>query len=63
MSVALDNCMIFRRRGIAKKILDEVEAWAKELNFAECALEMGVKQPESVALYRKGGYEIIPNYF
>jgi putative acetyltransferase len=51
-----------RGRGIAKLILDELEAWAKESGYAECVLETGWKQPEAIALYRKGGYEIIPNY-
>lgn len=51
-----------RNRGIAARILSELEAWAKELNFAECVLETGLKQPEAVHLYQKGGYEIIRNY-
>lgn len=34
----------------------------KELNFTECVLETGVKQPDAIALYRKSGYGIIPNY-
>jgi GNAT superfamily N-acetyltransferase len=51
-----------RNRGIAAKILLELEGWAKELNFSECILETGWKQPEAVRLYQKSGYEIIPNY-
>jgi putative acetyltransferase len=51
-----------RGRGIAKLILGELEAWAKESDYTECVLETGLKQPEAIALYRKGGYEIIPNY-
>ena len=51
-----------RNQGIAGKILSELEAWANELNFAECVLETGLKQPEAVHLYQKSGYEIIPNY-
>lgn len=51
-----------RGRGIAGEILAELENWAKELNFTECILETGLKQPEAIALYRKSGYEIIPNY-
>jgi putative acetyltransferase len=52
----------WRGRGIAGKILSELEMWAKELNFSECVLETGWKQPEAVCLYQKSGYEIIPNY-
>ena len=51
-----------RGRGIAGKVLTELEMWAKELNFSECILETGLKQPEAIALYHKSGYEIIPNY-
>jgi putative acetyltransferase len=51
-----------RGRGIAGKILAELEAWAKESNFAECVLETGLKQPEAIRLYQKSGYEIIANY-
>lgn len=51
-----------RGRGIAGQILAELEAWAREINFSECVLETGVKQPEAIALYRKSGYEVIPNY-
>ncbi|HLM00230.1 MAG TPA: GNAT family N-acetyltransferase [Pyrinomonadaceae bacterium] len=51
-----------RGRGVAGKILSELETWAKELNFAECVLETGLKQPEAVRLYQKSGYRVIPNY-
>ena len=51
-----------RGRGIAGNILNELETWAKELNYAEAILETGVKQPEAIRLYRKSGYEIIPSY-
>lgn len=51
-----------RGQGAAIKILSELESWAKELGFAECVLETGLKQPEAIALYQKSGYEIIPNY-
>lgn len=55
-------CENMRGRGIAGMILSELEKWAKELDFSECVLETGVKQPEAIALYKKSGYEIIPNY-
>ena len=51
-----------RGQGIAKSILSELETWAKELDFQECILETGWKQPEAIALYQKSGYEKIPNY-
>lgn len=51
-----------RGRGIAGKILAELETWTKELGYSECILETGVKQPEAIRLYQKSGYEIIPSY-
>ena len=51
-----------RGRGIAGKILAELEVWAKEQGFSECILETGVKQPEAIRLYQKSGYEKIPSY-
>lgn len=51
-----------RGRGIAKKILDELETWAAELDYSECVLETGKKQPEAIGLYQKSGYQLIPNY-
>lgn len=53
---------IFRGKGIASKILIELENWAKELNFEKCILETGIKQPEAIALYKKNDYRIIPNF-
>jgi putative acetyltransferase len=51
-----------RGKGIATKILIELENWATELGYEKCVLETGKKQPEAIALYHKNGYEIIPNY-
>lgn len=52
----------FRRQGIAKKILEQLEIWANELKYETCILETGNKQKEAVTLYQKVGYEVIPNY-
>lgn len=51
-----------RRQGIAKRILDELEQWAKELGYNGCILETGKGQHEAVALYLGYGYKQIPNY-
>ena len=51
-----------RGRGIAGEILAELEAWAKELDYTECILETGVKQPEAIRLYQKSGYEKMTSY-
>jgi GNAT superfamily N-acetyltransferase len=51
-----------RGKGIATKILTELEIWATELHYKKCVLETGKRQPEAIELYRKNGYKIIPNY-
>lgn len=51
-----------RSKGIATKVLLELENWARELSFTRCVLETGLKQPEAIHLYEKNGYERIPNY-
>ena len=51
-----------RGKGIAGRILDELENWARELSYTGCILETGQNQPEAIALYKKSGYHIIPNY-
>lgn len=52
----------FRSRGIASLILSELEKWSLELGYSKCILETGKRQPEAIALYKKNGYKIIPNY-
>lgn len=52
----------YREKGIALQILQRLEDWAGELNYSKCILETGKKQPEAIALYKKSGYQIIPNY-
>lgn len=51
-----------RGKGIAAQVLSELEKWASELGYTRCVLETGMQQPEAMALYRKNGYETIPNY-
>jgi putative acetyltransferase len=51
-----------RGKGIASKVLTELECWANELNYSKCILETGKKQPEAIGLYIKSGYKVIPNY-
>ncbi len=52
----------YRGKGIASRILSELENWARELSCTACILETGKNQPEAIALYKKSGYGIIPNY-
>jgi GNAT superfamily N-acetyltransferase len=51
-----------RGKGIAGRLLTELEKWAKELSYKKCILETGIKQPEAIALYKKSGYTITENY-
>ena len=51
-----------RGKGIASRILHELEIWSKELGYKKCVLETGKKQPEAIRLYEKNQYAIIPNY-
>lgn len=51
-----------RGSGIATKILNELEDWAIELNYASCILETGIRQTEAVQFYKKNLYTITPNY-
>ena len=51
-----------RGKGIATKVLLELENWARELSFTRCVLETGLMQPEAIRLYEKNGYQRIPNY-
>lgn len=51
-----------RGKGIAGKVLSELENWVAELGYEKCILETGMKQPEAITLYRKSGYQHIPNY-
>lgn len=51
-----------RGKGIASLVLSELEKWTMELSYSKCILETGKRQPEAIALYKKNGYTVIPNY-
>ena len=51
-----------RGKGIAARVLAELEKWAGELSYKKCVLETGKRQPEAIELYTKNGYQNIPNY-
>jgi len=51
-----------RGKGIAFKILTELEIWAKELNHISCILETSYKLENAITLYKKTGYVITKNY-
>jgi putative acetyltransferase len=51
-----------RNRGLATMIVTELETWASELSYRKCVLETGIRQPDAIALYKKNGYTLIPNW-
>ena len=52
----------FRGKGIASKILSELELWATEENYKTAVLETGFMQTDAISLYQKLGYVITENY-
>ena len=51
-----------RGKGIAVAILNELEDWAKAKGYHSCILETSIRLESAIALYKKSGYEVIPNY-
>lgn len=51
-----------RSKGVGKRILIALEAWALEENFLVAKLETGNQQPEAVRAYEQSGYQRIPNF-
>lgn len=52
----------FRGKGIASKIIADLERWAKEENYTKAILETGNMQTEAISLYQNLGYTITENY-
>lgn len=51
-----------RGLGLAQRILQELELWAKELGYSISILETLYKQQEAISLYQKVGYAVVDNY-
>ncbi len=51
-----------RGKGVASKLLKELELWAKELQVERLILETGKRQIEAIALYHKNNYTIMDNF-
>jgi GNAT superfamily N-acetyltransferase len=47
---------------LAQRVLQELELWAKELDYSVSVLETLYKQQEAISLYQKVGYEVVDNY-
>ena len=51
-----------RRHGVARVVLDALEAEARALGVARMILETGDRQPEAIALYTRADFEVIPRF-
>ncbi len=52
----------YRGQGLSKTLVAKLEESAVKEGFGYVVLETGVRQNEAIGLYKKCGYEIIPNY-
>ena len=52
----------YRGKGIAGRILAELENWAKEEGYTTSILETGHMQADAIGLYKKSGYEFMENF-
>ncbi len=52
----------YRGKGVAREILRQLEAFAKQANIHTLRLETGIYQPEAIALYQKCGFSPIPPF-
>jgi putative acetyltransferase len=51
-----------RKKGVAGLVLDELEKWAKELDYKKVILETGDRLTAAIHLYQKHQYKITDNY-
>jgi GNAT superfamily N-acetyltransferase len=52
----------FRRHGIARRVLGELETTAAATGHRRVVLNSGGRQPEALALYARAGYTPVPGY-
>ncbi len=51
-----------RRRGLARRMLDALEASAAAAGARQVVLNTGLAQPEAIALYESSGYQQVPGF-
>jgi len=51
-----------RGKGLSKKVLSELEQWAKEKKYKYAVLETSIHFTAACNLYAANGYQVIPNY-
>lgn len=52
----------YRGRGISNKLMEMLENTAREQGYSYLILESGEELATAMAMYRKFGYKVIPNY-
>ena len=52
----------YRGKGLARKVLTELEKWVAELGYRKCVLETGKRMKDAIELYSRSNYQVIPNY-
>lgn len=52
----------FRRHGVARRILEQLETIACVLGYITLRLETGTRQPEAIKLYESAGYRRVHCY-
>jgi ribosomal-protein-alanine acetyltransferase len=57
--LTIDVAPAYRRKGIAQKLLQQIEAILKEKSIKECRLEVRENNTAALNLYRKLGYKKI----
>ena len=51
-----------RGRGLGRLLLERLEQYARDLGYERVRLDTGDLQPEALGLFRRAGYEEIPDY-
>lgn len=52
----------WRGKGLSKRVLNELESWAKEKGYRYAVLETSIHFDTAKQLYQTHGYTTIPNY-
>ncbi len=52
----------YRRQGLSKLVINELEKMGKLKGYSRVLLETGVKQQEAIHLYQNSGYRMIENF-
>jgi GNAT superfamily N-acetyltransferase len=51
-----------RQHGLGRRLLEELEAAARDLGYARIRLDTGARQPHAQAMFERAGYHPIDNY-